>query len=324
MHLIASCTRSIGSASCTVRTRSPSIKGNPTAHNLGLITFGQLLLRNLGTKNLYSASSVDQLPHMVAAHHMLGDGLLMPIPDLDRTDFFLCIGANPLVSNGSIMTAPNMRKRLHDLRARGGGVVVVDRRRSETASAADRHLFIRPGTDALFLLSMIQVIFAEHLDRPGRVGSFTAGVDGLRNAALEFAPETTAPATGVTARELRELARAFAAAQGVAYGRMEMYSQKSRAAKSWLLALDLCVRAARERQRVVIFTTPAVDLEMLAKRSAWPSDSTTGAVVCMGSRNMPSSTPSPRWREIELPEPPLAWNVWRAIPLFDAQWQPPR
>ncbi len=241
-------------------------QGNPTAHNLGLITFGQLLLRHLGTKNLYSASSVDQLPHMVAAHHMLGDGLLMPIPDLDRTDFFLCIGANPLVSNGSIMTAPNMRKRLHDLRARGGRVVVVDPRRSETASAADRHLFIRPGTDALFLLSMIQVIFAEHLDRPGRVGSFTAGVDDLRNAALAFAPETTAPATGVPARELRELARAFAAAQGVAYGRVGICTQEFGAAASWLLyALNL-VCGRLDEPGGMMFTTPAVDLEMLAKR----------------------------------------------------------
>ena len=109
------------------------------------MTFGQLLLRNLGTENLYSASSADQLPHMVAAHHMFGDGLLMPVPDLDRTDFFLCIGANPLVSNGSIMTAPNMRGRLQAIRARGGRVVVVDPRRTETADAADEHLFIRPG-----------------------------------------------------------------------------------------------------------------------------------------------------------------------------------
>jgi anaerobic selenocysteine-containing dehydrogenase len=172
------------------RTLSAVYQGNPTAHNLGLMTIGQLALRSFGTRNLYSATSADQLPHMLAAHHMFGDGLLMPVPDLDRTDFFLCIGANPLVSNGSIMTAPNMRKRLHDIRARGGRVVVVDPRRSETAAVADQHLFIRPGTDALFLLSMIHVIFAERLERLGRVASFTDGLDDLRTAVDQFAPRT--------------------------------------------------------------------------------------------------------------------------------------
>ena len=241
-------------------------QGNPTAHNLGLITFGQLLLRKLGTKNLYSASSADQLPHMVAAHHMFGDGLLMPVPDLDRADFFLCIGANPIVSNGSIMTAPNMRKRLHDLRARGGRIVVVDPRRSETAAVADQHLFIRPGTDALLLLSMMHVIFAERLDRPGRVARFTAGIDDLKRAVEEFAPETTAAATEVPARTLRELARAFAGSHGVAYGRVGICTQEFGAAASWLLyALNLaCGRL--DEPGGMMFTTPAVDLEMLAKR----------------------------------------------------------
>jgi anaerobic selenocysteine-containing dehydrogenase len=237
-------------------------QGNPTAHNLGLMTIGQLALRGLGTRNLYSASSADQLPHMLAAHHMFGDGLLMPVPDLDRTDFFLCIGANPLVSNGSIMTAPNMRKRLHDIRARGGRVVVVDPRRSETAAVADQHLFIRPGTDALFLLSMIHVIFAERLERPG---SLADGIDDLKRVAGQFSPEETAAATGIAADEVRGLARAFAAARGAAYGRIGICTQEFGATASWLLyALNVaCGRL--DEPGGMMFTTPAVDVERLAK-----------------------------------------------------------
>ena len=240
-------------------------QGNPTAHNLGLMTIGQLTLRNLGTKNLYSATSADQLPHMLAAHHMFGDGLLMPVPDLDRTDFFLCIGANPLVSNGSIMTAPNMRKRLHDIRVRGGRVVVVDPRRSETAAVADQHLFIQPGTDALFLLSMLHVIFAERLERPGRAASFTDGLDDLKHVVREFAPEETAAATGIAADDVRGLARAFAAARGAAYGRIGICTQEFGATASWLLyALNVaCGRL--DEPGGMMFTTPAVDVERLAK-----------------------------------------------------------
>jgi anaerobic selenocysteine-containing dehydrogenase len=172
-------------------------QGNPSAHNLGLLTYGQALFRGLGTRNLYSATSVDQLPHMLAALLVLGNQVLMPVPDLDRTDLFVCLGANPAVSNGSIMTAPNVRARLKAIRARGGRVVVIDPRRTETAALADRHLFLRPGTDALLLLSVVQVLFAENLVRLGRLGRYVSGVDGLRSAAANFAPEVTAAATGV-------------------------------------------------------------------------------------------------------------------------------
>jgi anaerobic selenocysteine-containing dehydrogenase len=239
-------------------------QGNPTAHSLGLLTFGQLLLRNLGTKNLYSASSIDQLPHMVAAHHMFGDGLMMPVPDLDHTEFFLCIGANPLVSNGSIMTAPNMRGRIEAIRKRGGRVVVVDPRRTETAAVADDHLFIRPGTDALFLLSMLQVIFNERLGRPGRLESLTDGLGALQEAANEFPPEATAGATGLAPLRVRELARAFAVARGAAYGRIGLCTQEFGATSSWLLyALNLVCGRLDERGGMM-FTTPAVDVERLA------------------------------------------------------------
>jgi anaerobic selenocysteine-containing dehydrogenase len=123
-------------------------QGNPTVHNLGLLTYGQLFLRKLGTKNAYSSTSLDQLPHMLAALTMFGEQVLLPVPDLDRTDCFLALGANPLASNGSIMTAPDVKARLKAVRARGGAVIVVDPRRTETAALADQHVAIRPGGDA--------------------------------------------------------------------------------------------------------------------------------------------------------------------------------
>jgi len=240
-------------------------QGNPTAHNLGLLTFGQLFLRSLRTRNCYSATSADQLPHMLAALEMFGDALMMPVPDLDRTDLFLCIGGNPLASNGSIMTAPNMRRRLKDLQARGGRVVVVDPRRTQTAELADQHLFIRPGTDALWLLSMIHVLVAEGLTRPGRLGPVLDGLDTLTGLVADFSPETTAPATGVHPDDVRALARAFARSRGVAYGRLGLCTQEFGGLAAWLLYALNAVCGRLDEPGGMMFTTPAVDLEPLAR-----------------------------------------------------------
>ena len=135
--------------------------GNPVAHNLGLMTHALPFGRALRTKNVYSASSADQLPQMLAAFRMFGHLALIPVPDLDRTDYFLIFGANPAVSNGSLMTAPNMTGRLRAIRDRGGRVVVIDPRRTETAEIADEHVAIRSGTDALLLAALLHVVFAE-------------------------------------------------------------------------------------------------------------------------------------------------------------------
>ncbi len=162
-------------------------QGNPTVHSVGLMMHGQFFLRKLGTRNASSATSTDQLPHMLAALTMFGDQLLMAVPDIDRTEHMIVVGGNPLVSNGSIMTAPDVKSRLKAIKARGGRLTVIDPRRTETAELADQHLFIRPGTDAAFLLSFLHVLYAEQLVKPGRVAGFTDGIDELGTIAARYA-----------------------------------------------------------------------------------------------------------------------------------------
>ena len=156
--------------------------GNPTVHNLGAMLNMGDFIRALRTKNLYSATSVDQLPHMVASWAMFGHQFLMPVPDIDRTQLFVCIGGNPVASAGSIMGAPGFEKRVDALRARGGRLVVIDPRRTESAAIADTYLPIRPGTDVFLLLALLREVFAAervqlgHLEPTGRgPGSATHG-----------------------------------------------------------------------------------------------------------------------------------------------------
>src|SRR4029077_14773242 len=140
--------------------------GNPSAHSVALGLYAQVLLRALGTRNVYSASTGDQMRKQVAAGLMFGTVLSIPVPDLDRTDYLLVLGANPFVSNGSLMTAPDVPGRLRAIRRRGGRVVVIDPRRTRTATEASEHHFIRPGTDAFFLFALVHTLFAEGLVRP--------------------------------------------------------------------------------------------------------------------------------------------------------------
>ena len=174
--------------------------GNPSAHSLGPTLYGPALVKALGTKNIYSASTVDQMPKQVASGLMFGGGLSVPIPDVDRTDHFLILGANPLVSNGSLMTAPDMRGRIRAIRERGGKVVVVDPRHTRTAKEADEHHFIRPGTDALLLFAIVNVLIADGLADPGRLADLANGADELEPLAQPFTPEAVAPVCGIARR----------------------------------------------------------------------------------------------------------------------------
>jgi len=235
-------------------------QGNPTVHNLGSMLFAPGFVRALGTRNRFSATSVDQLPHHFLAYLMFGHQLLVPIPDIDRTQFMLVLGANPAVSNGSLMSAPDAAGRLRAIRARGGTVVVVDPRRTETAALADRHLFVRPGTDALLLMALLHTVFAERLDRPGRLAAFTDGLDAVRAAVAAVTPERAAPVTGIGADTIRGLARDFAAApSAVCYGRFGVSTQEFGAVAHWLINVLNLVTGNLDRPGGAMFTSPAVD-----------------------------------------------------------------
>jgi len=242
-------------------------QGNPTVHNYGALLYGQMLVRALGTRSRFSATSVDQLPHMLASLLMFGHQLLFPVPDVDHTSFLLVLGANPLVSNGSMMTAAGIERRLRALRARGGRLVVVDPRRTETAAMADSHLAIRPGTDALLLLALLQVVFAENLAHPGRLAPMLSGLDEVQAAVRELPPERVAAATGISAEDIRALARAFAQSpSAVAYGRVGVSTQELGGVCQWLLYVLNAVTGNLDRTGGAMFTNPAVDLVALGDR----------------------------------------------------------
>ena len=238
--------------------------GNPTVHDFGATLFVPALMRSLGSKKRFSASSVDQLPKMLSSASMFGGGLTIPIPDVDRCGHLLVLGANPLASNGSLMTAPDMRGRLRRLRERGGRLIVIDPRRSETAAIADEHHFIHPGSDALFLFSLVHTLFDEDLVALGRLESSVEGVDRVRELAQAFPAEDTATATGIPASEARRIAREFAAAESAAcYGRMGTCTQQFGTLASWLVDVVNTLTGNLDREGGVMFprsaTSPGVD-----------------------------------------------------------------
>ena len=234
--------------------------GNPTVHNFGALLFAPLFLRSLRTRNKFSATSVDQLAHHLASYLMFGHQLLLPVPDVERTKFFLILGANPAVSNGSMMTAPGMSRRLQEIRQRGGKVILIDPRFNETASMADRHLFIRPGTDVLLLLAVLNVVFDENLTRLDHLASFTKGVEIVRDVVAEFTPERVAPITGIDADQIRMLAREFAAAESaVCYGRIGVSTQEFGGICQWLIYVLNIVTGNLDRPGGAMFSLPAFD-----------------------------------------------------------------
>lgn len=241
--------------------------GNPSVHNLGVMTTGSLYLRTIRTRNRYAATSLDQLPHMLAAQQMFGNQLRMPVPDVDRTDFFVILGGNPLVSNGSIMTAPDMKGRLAALKSRDGRLVVIDPRKTRTANAADQHIFIRPGTDALLLLAIANTLFQEDLLRIGRLGAHTDGLDLMQELAEAFTAEAVAEETGVAASVTRELARAAAAAERpVFYGRVGLCTQEFGGLGAWLLHVLNFLVGSLDEVGGSMFANAAFDLPGLARK----------------------------------------------------------
>lgn len=218
------------------RDAAALVIGNPTAHKMGLLVYFPRLMKAVGTKNFFSASTLDQMPKQLSSGLMFGHWLTIPVPDIDRSDFLLILGANPAVSNGSLWTVPDFRGRVKAMRARGGKLVVVDPRRNETAALADRHIPIRPGTDAFFLAGLVHTLFDENLVRLGRLEAHVAGVQAVREAVMPFAPEKVAARCGIDAAAIRELARSLAAAErGVVYGRLGTCTQEYGTLASWLI-----------------------------------------------------------------------------------------
>jgi len=249
------------------RNSLASYIGNPTVHSYTALLSIALFAKALGTHSRFSATSVDQLPQMLASLEMLGHQLLLPIPDIDRTSFFLVVGANPIVSNGSIMTAPDVGTRLKALRARGGKLIVVDPRFTETAKIADRHFFIRPGSDAYLLFAMLHTIFAEKLTRLTTLGPHLRDLDEVRALAQRFSPERVAARTGIEADAIRALARDFAGApSGVCYGRVGLCTQEFGTLAAWLVNVLNIVTGNLDRAGGAMFTTPAVDLVKFASK----------------------------------------------------------
>ena len=234
--------------------------GNPAVHNYGMLTHQRNLFRHIRTRNRFSATSVDQLPHHLVSLWCFGHMLLHPIPDVDRTHYFLMLGANPLASNGSIWTVPDVCQRLKDLKSRGGKLVVVDPRRTETAELASEHLFIRPGSDAAFLLAMIHVLFRDDLVAPGPLGDFTDGLDEVAAAVSELSPDWAAPLTGIEADDIVRIAHELAKAEaGICYGRMGVSTQAYGALCQWAIQVINVATGHLDKPGGSLFTRPAMD-----------------------------------------------------------------
>ncbi|MGV0735497.1 molybdopterin-dependent oxidoreductase [Mycobacterium syngnathidarum] len=210
--------------------------GNPNAHTIAGSLYAPLIVKGLGTRQVFSASTLDQMPKHVALGLMFGSPVAFTVPDLDRTDYLVVIGANPMVSNGSLATAADFPGKLRALRKRGGQLVVIDPARTQTAKLADRHLAPRPGTDAALLFALVHVLFEEELVDLGRLGEHVTGVEEVRTLADEFSPEAVEAACGVDADEIRELARELAAAPTAAvYGRIGTSTVEFGTVGSWLV-----------------------------------------------------------------------------------------
>ncbi len=237
--------------------------GNPSVHNSGTFLAGTGLMRALKTKNIFSATSTDQLPHHFAAWQMFGHPFLLPIPDIDHTDFWLIMGGNPIASNGSLMTVPDVANRLKAIQQRGGKVVVIDPRFTETAAKADEHHFIRPATDVFLLLAMLHVVFTEGLDK---VPDYVTGLEVLKETVAEFSPEKVENPTGMKADTIRQIVHDFTKAKSaVAYGRIGLSTQAFGGACQWLLNAFNVVTGNMDRVGGAMFTQPAMDILLTSK-----------------------------------------------------------
>lgn len=234
--------------------------GNPNAHNMGSILFGPYFYKALNTHNRYSATSVDQLPHHIVSRQLFGHQQQIPIPDIDFCDYFLIIGGNPLASNGSIMTVPMVKKRLQAIQKRDGKVVVIDPKKSETADISSEHHFIKPGTDVLLLLAMLNSLFSQGLDNPGPAAEFIPELSEFRSYVSGYTAERVAEKIGFEASEIHRLVTEFCTAESaVCYGRMGASVQAFGTLTQYLIMMFNIFTGNLDKRGGMMFTQPAAD-----------------------------------------------------------------
>ena len=235
-------------------------QGNPSVHNYGTLLYGPTFFSSLRTRNKFSASTVDQIPHQFAAYQMLGHQLLVPIPDIDRTQYMIILGGNPLVSNGSLMTAPDIRNRLKAIQSRDGKFVVIDPRRTETAKLANEHCFIQPGTDVYFLIGIIQEIIKNGWIKQGHLDSVTKNLDEFLTSIPDIELETISSITGISSTNIQRIAKEFSQAESaVCYGRMGACTQKFGGTVHWLINMVNIITGNFDAPGGAMFTSPAFD-----------------------------------------------------------------
>jgi len=252
--------------------------GNPTVHRTGLVLYALDLAAALGSPNVFSAASLDQMPKHLSVGRMFGDFYSIPVPDIERTDLLVIIGGNPMVSNGSMWSVPDFRGKAKALRARGGQIITIDPRFTETSKVADRHHHIRPGTDAMLLAAIVRILFDEDLVTLGKAGSHVDGVETVRDAVQAFDAELVALACGIAAEDIRRLACQIANAPTAAvYGRLGTCLQRHGTATSWLIDVVNTLTGNLDQPGGAMFAKPAAFAANTAGETGTGSGVSTGA-----------------------------------------------
>ena len=236
-------------------------QGNPNVHNVGSMLYGGPFLKSLKTKQKYSATSADQLPHHIASLKMFGHQMLIPIPDIERTDYLLILGANPGASNGSLLTAPGFSQKIKNIQKRGGEVINIDPRYTETSKISSNHFFINPGKDALLLLSLLYVIFEQGIDEKTHLSSHLKGLEEIKEIIKKYPPQKTAAIIGIDSLEIQKIAKNFMNSKtAVCYGRMGVSTQEYGGLCQWLINVLNIVTNNMDKAGGAMFTEAAIDL----------------------------------------------------------------
>ncbi|RIK10740.1 MAG: hypothetical protein DCC49_02115 [Acidobacteria bacterium] len=240
--------------------------GNPMGHNYQAMLALLPLIRYLGSRNTYTSNSVDAYPRMLVSRLLYGNQAILPVPDVERTEMLVIMGANPMVSHGSVMGIPDTKRRLSAIGERGGEIVVIDPRRTETAAIANEHLAIRPGTDAYLLLSVLNTLERDGLIQLRHLEPIVENLDQVLDLAAQYSPDRTEGVTGVSASAARKLARRFGETErAVWYGRMGTSAQEFGTLTTWLIDVVNIATGKLDSPGGPMFTTPAVDLAALSK-----------------------------------------------------------